>query len=63
MPTDTRMKPVAPNIQALQEEPTQPPAEPRYGRDELNLAEFPLALWLLVVGVNVQRWNEQASKA
>ena len=27
------------------------------------LAEFPLALWLLVVGVNVQRWKEQASKA
>lgn len=27
------------------------------------LAEIPLALWLLVVGVNVQRWKEQASKA
>jgi len=26
------------------------------------LAEFPLVLWLLVVGVNVQRWEEQASK-
>ncbi len=37
------MKPVAPSIQVLREEPTQPPAEPQYGRDELNLAEFPLA--------------------
>ena len=27
------------------------------------LAELPLVLWLLVVGVNVQRWKEQASKA
>ena len=27
------------------------------------LAEIPLALWLLVVGVNVQRWKEQVSKA
>ncbi|HEY7093426.1 MAG TPA: DUF4386 domain-containing protein, partial [Ktedonobacterales bacterium] len=27
------------------------------------LAEIPLVLWLLVVGVNVQRWKEQASKA
>jgi hypothetical protein len=27
------------------------------------LAEIPLALWLLVVGVNVQRWKQQASKA
>jgi hypothetical protein len=27
------------------------------------LAEIPLVLWLLVVGVNVPRWNEQASKA
>jgi hypothetical protein len=27
------------------------------------LAEIPLALWLLVVGVNVHRWKEQASKA
>lgn len=26
------------------------------------LAEIPLALWLLVVGVNVHRWQEQASK-
>jgi hypothetical protein len=25
------------------------------------LGEIPLLLWLLVVGVNVQRWNEQAS--
>ena len=24
------------------------------------LGEIPLLLWLLVVGVNVQRWNEQA---
>src|SRR5262249_35136496 len=27
------------------------------------LAEIPLALWLLMVGVNVHRWKEQASKA
>lgn len=27
------------------------------------LAEFPLALWLVVVGVNAQRWKEQASAA
>lgn len=27
------------------------------------LGEIPLLLWLLVVGVNVQRWNEQASAA
>jgi hypothetical protein len=27
------------------------------------LAEIPLVLWLLVVGVNVQRWKEQANKA
>jgi uncharacterized protein YhhL (DUF1145 family) len=27
------------------------------------LAEFPLQLWLIVMGVNVQRWNEQASAA
>ena len=27
------------------------------------LGEIPLLLWLLVVGVNVQRWNEQASTA
>lgn len=27
------------------------------------LAEFPLALWLLVVGVNEQRWKEQAAGA
>lgn len=27
------------------------------------LAEFPLLLWLLVVGVNAQRWREQASAA
>lgn len=27
------------------------------------LAELPLALWLLVVGINVRRWKEQASKA
>jgi hypothetical protein len=26
-------------------------------------AEIPLVLWLLVVGVNAQRWKEQASKA
>jgi hypothetical protein len=26
-------------------------------------AELPLALWLLVVGVNVRRWKEQARKA
>jgi uncharacterized protein DUF4386 len=27
------------------------------------LAEIPLVLWLLVVGVNAQRWKEQASRA
>jgi hypothetical protein len=27
------------------------------------LAEIPLALWLLVVGVNVQRWKEQSGEA
>jgi Domain of unknown function (DUF4386) len=27
------------------------------------LAEFPLQLWLLVMGVNSQRWNEQARAA
>jgi hypothetical protein len=27
------------------------------------LAELPLVLWLLVVGVNVPRWKEQASRA
>jgi hypothetical protein len=27
------------------------------------LAEFPLQLWLIVFGVNSQRWNEQASAA
>src|SRR5215472_7442939 len=27
------------------------------------LGEIPLLVWLLVVGVNVQRWNEQASTA
>ncbi len=27
------------------------------------LAELSLCLWLLVMGVNVQRWKEQASKA
>ena len=26
-------------------------------------AELLLALWLVVIGVNVQRWKEQASKA
>jgi hypothetical protein len=28
-----------------------------------GLAELPLVLWLLVVGVNVQRWKEQAGVA
>ena len=28
-----------------------------------GLAEFPLEIWLLVVGVNAQRWNEQARAA
>ncbi len=28
-----------------------------------GLAEIPLQLWLLIVGVNVQRWTEQASAA
>ena len=28
-----------------------------------GLAEISLALWLLVIGVNVQRWKEQASTA
>ncbi len=28
-----------------------------------GLAEIPLELWLLVMGVNVQRWKEQASAA
>jgi hypothetical protein len=27
------------------------------------LGEIPLFLWLLVVGVNVKRWKEQASAA
>ena len=27
------------------------------------IAEIPLVLWLLLVGVNVQRWKEQAGKA
>jgi hypothetical protein len=27
------------------------------------LAEFPLQLWLIVFGVNSQRWTEQASAA
>ncbi|HEV2583255.1 MAG TPA: hypothetical protein VGT44_20510, partial [Ktedonobacteraceae bacterium] len=28
-----------------------------------GLAEIPLMLWLLIVGVNAQRWKEQASAA
>jgi Domain of unknown function (DUF4386) len=28
-----------------------------------GLAEIPLMLWLIVVGVNSERWKEQASKA
>ena len=28
-----------------------------------GLAEIPLMLWLLIVGVNTERWKEQASKA
>ena len=36
---------------------------PRSGRGASALGEIPLLLWLLVVGVNVQRWNEQASAA
>jgi hypothetical protein len=27
-----------------------------------GLAELSFALWLLIVGVNAQRWQEQASK-
>jgi hypothetical protein len=27
------------------------------------LAEVPLMLWLLVMGVNAERWNEQARAA
>ncbi|MBV8451443.1 MAG: hypothetical protein JOZ29_04125 [Deltaproteobacteria bacterium] len=26
-----------------------------------GLAEIPLALWLIVAGVNAQRWREQAA--
>ena len=28
-----------------------------------GVGELSLLLWLLIVGVNVQRWNEQASAA
>ena len=28
-----------------------------------GLAEIPLLLWLLIMGVNPQRWNEQAAAA